>query len=366
MPRFSDVAREILRLNAREAVPEDVARAVYVLRASFFLLAWGVSSGLLILLNDAVLNKYDFPYPIAVSATGPLMSWIIAALLILTNSVKLERTLTLREWLLTVFPIGFFTAITYAAGNQLYLYLSVSFIQMMKSLSPCVVFFMLVIARLDKPTKAKVIAVSMMTVGMAVACATEETFTVIGLALMIVGEGAEAMRMVLFQNFLDNRGFGLLEGLFYTCPANLFFLAIGVAIFEEREIALRGDLAIVRANPWPFIAVSLLGFLVLVTTLGVIKTCGSLTFKAAGQLRNIAIILIGVVFMGEKTTLLQLSGYAMNVCGFAYYQKHKADEDVEKLSARDDEQKLLDSPRSSRSNGSAEEGSSSVAAFHGL
>ena len=191
---------------------------------------------------------------------------------------------------------------------------------------------------------------------LAVACATEETFTLLGLSLMIIGEGAEAMRMVLFQHFMGNRGFGLLEGLFYTCPANFFFLSVGVAIFEQREITLRGDLAIVRANPWPFVAVSVLGFLVMVTTLGVIKTCGSLTFKAAGQVRNVAIIMFSVVFMGEKTTPVQLVGYAMNVLGFAYYQKYKTDEDVSKITASSDgeveREKLLDSPRSS--NGSAD------------
>jgi len=219
-----------------------------------------------------------------------------------------------------------------------------------------VVFFMLVVVGLDTATKEKVIAVGTMTVGMAVACATEETFTLLGLSLMIIGEGAEAMRMVLFQHFMGNRGFGLLEGLFYTCPANFFFLSVGVAIFEQREITLRGDLAIVRANPWPFVAVSVLGFLVMVTTLGVIKTCGSLTFKAAGQVRNVAIIMFSVVFMGEKTTPVQLVGYAMNVLGFAYYQKYKTDEDVSKITASSDgeveREKLLDSPRSS--NGSAD------------
>ena len=163
--------------------------------------------------------------------------------------------------------------------------------------------------------------------------------------------------MVLFQYFMGNRGFGLLEGLFYTCPANFFFLSIGVAVFEQREITLRGDLRIVRENPMPFIAVSVLGFIVMVTTLGVIKTCGSLTFKAAGQVRNVAIIMLSVIFMGEKTTVLQLVGYAMNVMGFAYYQKYKTDEDVGKLTdASDDDvaaEKLLDSPRSG-SNGSME------------
>jgi hypothetical protein len=66
--------------------------------------------------------------------------------------------------------------------------------------------------------------------------------------------------------------------------------------------------------------------------------------------------MFSVVFMGEKTTPVQLVGYAMNVLGFAYYQKYKTDEDVSKITASSDgeveREKLLDSPRSS--NGSAD------------
>ncbi len=40
-------------------------------------------------------------------------------------------------------------------------------------------------------------------------------------------------------------------------------------------------------DPLPYVAVSALGFLVILTTLGVIQVCGSLTFKAAGQVRLI-------------------------------------------------------------------------------
>jgi drug/metabolite transporter (DMT)-like permease len=363
--RVRDVVRALFGVGRRKH-DEDVVKAVYALRATLFLLAWGVSSALIIMVNDAILNEYGFPYPIAVSMTGPLFSWIVASGLLMCGVIKLERKLSLREWLTQVFPIGFFTAVTFAAGNQLYLYLSVSFIQMMKSLSPCVVFFMLVLCGLDRVTKEKVVSVLVMTVGMAVACATEETFTALGLFLMFLGEASEAVRMVLFQHFMDNRGFGLMEGLFYTCPANFFFLALGVAIFEQREIVLNDALSVVRANPWPFILVSFLGFAVIWTTLGVIKTCGSLTFKAAGQVRNVAIIMLSVVFKGEKTSPLQLCGYAMNVFGFAYYQTHKSKEDIDKqLGVHASEssdfvaehEKLLDSPRSNRSNGSMSAGS---------
>ena len=61
------------------------------------------------------------------------------------------------------------------------------------------------------------------------------------------------------------------------------------------------------------------GFLVILTTLGVIQTCGSLTFKAAGQVRNIGIIVISILAFGDKVTVQQAIGYAINLVGGALY-----------------------------------------------
>ena len=155
---------------------------------------------------------------------------------------------------------------------------------MMKSLSPCVVFFMLALAGLDTVTREKVISVATMTLGMSVACATEETFTILGLALMIIERGGGDADGTLSALHGQSRIWIVRGFILYVSGKLFLFCPIGVAVFEQREITLRGDLRIVRENPMPFIAVSVLGFIVMVTTLGVIKTCGSLTFKAADKL----------------------------------------------------------------------------------
>ena len=74
-----------------------------------------------------------------------------------------------------------------------------------------------------------------------------------GLVLMIVGEAAEAMRMVFFQHLLGAQQFGLIEGLFYTCPANFFFLCIGIAIFEEKSLTQEEHYSRVLRNPVPYL-----------------------------------------------------------------------------------------------------------------
>lgn len=58
-----------------------------------------------------------------------------------------------------------------------------------------------------------------------------------------------------------------------------------------------------------------------------IQTTSSLTFKVAGCLKNVAVILYGVFFMLESVTLFQFLGYGVSVAGFALYtrtqmQKH--------------------------------------------
>jgi drug/metabolite transporter (DMT)-like permease len=288
-------------------------------------------SGLIIILNNWVMHYDGFPFPIALSATGPLFSWVVSAVLVASGHTRLERHMTFKTWMKQVFPIGFFTAVTYATGNELYLYMSVSFIQMMKSMSPIVVLFLLVAFKLDVLTTPKLVAVATMSAGMLVACHAEPSFNLIGLALMVVGEAAEAMRMVFFQQLLGVAQFGLIEGLFYTCPANFFFLCVGVAVFEEGEIKKPENYERVLRNPGPYLCISALGFLVILTTLGVIQTCGSLTFKAAGQVRNIGIIIVSMAVFGDRVTVTQAVGYAINVVGFCVYQVVKTREDLHNL-----------------------------------
>ena len=104
-----------------------------------------------------------------------------------------------------------------------------------------------------------------------------------------------------------------------------------MALFEEESLTKPEYYSRVLNNPVPYFLVSSLGFGVILTTLGVIQTCGSLTFKAAGQVRNIAIILVSIAMFGDRVTYQQAFGYAINLVGFAVYQVVKTREDLASL-----------------------------------
>jgi len=50
-----------------------------------------------------------------------------------------------------------------------------------------------------------------------------------------------------------------------------------------------------------------------------IQSTSSLTFKVAGCLKNLGVILYGVFFMLESVTPVQFMGYGTSVAGFALY-----------------------------------------------
>ena len=50
--------------------------------------------------------------------------------------VDVKRTLTWKFYIMRILPVGFFMALTLHFGNTVYLYLTVSFIQMLKARTP--------------------------------------------------------------------------------------------------------------------------------------------------------------------------------------------------------------------------------------
>lgn len=59
---------------------------------------------------------------------------------------------TLSYWLRGIMPVGFFMAGTLWFGNLVYLYLGVSFIQMLKAFTPVITMCALFLTRLETPT----------------------------------------------------------------------------------------------------------------------------------------------------------------------------------------------------------------------
>ncbi len=85
------------------------------------------------------------------------------------------------------------------AGNLVYMYLSISFIQMLKAFTPVITLACGVVAGLEHFNRHKAASVALITLGTAVAAYGEGTLTAAGLTLNTIGAVSESLRLVMTQ-----------------------------------------------------------------------------------------------------------------------------------------------------------------------
>nr|XP_009799038.1 PREDICTED: probable sugar phosphate/phosphate translocator At3g14410 isoform X2 [Nicotiana sylvestris] len=129
----------------RKWVSEDVVTC------SYLLLYIALSSGQ-IFFNKWVLSSKDinFPYPLGLTLLHMVFSSILCFVLTkVLKIMKVEEGMTLDIYMSSVIPIGAMFAMTLWLGNTAYLYISVSFAQMLKAIMPVAVFILGVAAGLE-------------------------------------------------------------------------------------------------------------------------------------------------------------------------------------------------------------------------
>lgn len=102
------------------------------LKAILACAGWACASSLLILLNAHLLRTVQFNYPILLCSLGQGLSGITAWALVHFGLSKNKVAFSRELYIKSILPIGLSSAGTLALGNAGYLFLSVSFIQMLK------------------------------------------------------------------------------------------------------------------------------------------------------------------------------------------------------------------------------------------
>jgi hypothetical protein len=289
-------------------------------------IAWmGVSSGL-ILLNKSILSN-GFPYPMALSGLG--MGFSSVASYITCHHLKLVEAKKVVSWnfyITSILPVGLFMALTLHFGNLVYLHLTVSFIQILKSFTPVITMLALFIAQLEAPTKRLIWSVCVIAAGTAIASVGELNFSALGVLIMLSSETFEAVRLVMTQLLLTGLKFHPLEGLMYLAPACFFWLAFGSLVMELRPMLATGAFQLVAAEPWKFLLAAGLGFAVNSIAYIIIQTASSLTLKVLGTVKNAFVVWLGIFLLGDTMTFLQGIGYSISIAAFYWYQKIKMEQ----------------------------------------
>ncbi|KAH8970733.1 hypothetical protein BDL97_02G105200 [Sphagnum fallax] len=288
----------------------------------FYLLLYIVLSTVVILYNKWVLSTkhYGFPYPITLTMIHMAFSGSVAFILVRVFKVVTPVGMTFKIYVSSVVPISALFASSLWFGNTAYLFISVAFIQMLKSLMPVATFLMAILCGTDKPRCDFFLNMVLVSIGVAISSYGEIHFNLAGTAFQVAGILAEALRLVLTQILLQKKGLTLnpLTSLYYIAPCSFLFLSIPWILLEKPEM----NQATTKLNFdfWVFFTNALCALVLNFSVFLVIGRTGALTVRVAGVLKDwILIALSTLIFPDSKLTVLNVTGYGIALSGVVIY-----------------------------------------------
>ncbi|KAK4604379.1 hypothetical protein RGQ29_012760 [Quercus rubra] len=324
------------------ALSESVVKKV--LLSYTYVAIWIFLSFSVIVYNKYILDRklYNWPFPISLTMIHMSFCSFLAYLLVkVFKVVELPSTMTRDLYLKSVVPIGALYSLSLWFSNSTYIYLSVSFIQMLKALMPVAVYSIGVLFKKDSFKSDTMLNMLSISFGVAIAAYGEAKFDSFGVMLQLLAVAFEATRLVMIQILLNSRGISLnpITSLYYVAPCCLVFLCFPWLIMEYPLLrdtsSFHLDFVIFGTNSLCAFALNLAVFLLVGKT-------SALTMNVAGVVKDWLLIAFSWSVIKDTVTPINLFGYGLAFLGVAYYnhsklQALKAAEAQKKVQQADEE-----------------------------
>mmetsp|Transcript_31008 Transcript_31008/g.54419 ORF Transcript_31008/g.54419 Transcript_31008/m.54419 type:complete len:354 (+) Transcript_31008:90-1151(+) len=273
-----------------------------------------------IFLNERIMNAIGYPYPMMLSFLGFFGSTIIATFLVWSGIVATnpKNLIMVGSIGVKVCCLSLLIATSVVTGMAAYLYLSISFIQMLKATTPVMTMAILLCLNMLDFRYNLVLSTIVIVIGAIISGFGEGGLSSAGLAIMLISCLSEATRCVLTQNLLDGTKLSVIEGLYLMSPPCALATFLAVFFFEKNALSAKGFDSM-YANPAIFTLASTLGFVQHLCTLWVVQSTNALTLKILGPLRSVVVVGVSVLCLGESLSLLKGSGYVISLFGLLWY-----------------------------------------------
>lgn len=293
-----------------------------VLRSYTYVLIWMSISISVILFNKWLLAFSGFPYPIALTSWHMLFCSTVGFLCVRVFKVVKSHNMTAHTYTRRVLPIGLLYAASLWLSNASYLYLSVSFIQMTKSLMPGLVYASGVLLGTEKFSSTVTANMLLIAFGVVVCAFGEMNLVLKGLMTQLAALGFEASRLTLVQILINSQGLNMnpLQSLYYISPACLLCLSVPLVLVEIGPIM--ADLTL-KFYPSVFLANALAAFVLNLAVFLLIGKTSALTMNIAGVIKDWMLIFFSFSLFHAPVTKLNLAGYAFCCSGVAIYNYQK-------------------------------------------
>ncbi|KAH7165203.1 triose-phosphate transporter family-domain-containing protein [Dactylonectria macrodidyma] len=287
---------------------------------AFFITLWIFMSSSVILFNKWVLATAKFAlflttwHMVFATATTQIMARFTKTL-DSRHKVPMNANIYGRS----IVPIGIMFSFSLICGNMAYLYLSVSFIQMLKATNAVATLLATWAFRIAPPNVKVLGNVSVIVMGIIIASFGEIKFDLTGFIYQVSGILFEALRLVMVQRLLSSAEFKMdpLVSLYYYAPACAVTNGIFTLFIEIPRITM-GDIYSVGIGT--LIANAIIAFLLNVSVVLLIGQTSAVVLTMSGVLKDILLVVASMVIFRDPVTGQQFFGYSIALAGLVYYR----------------------------------------------
>ncbi|KAL1583773.1 hypothetical protein WHR41_07469 [Cladosporium halotolerans] len=309
-------------LPTHNPAAEKPAPAQAGIHPAVYIAAWISLSSSVILFNKYILDTMGFRFPIVLTTWhlgfATFMTQILARFTNVLDSRK-KVPMTGKIYLRAIVPIGVMFSLSLICGNVTYLYLSVSFIQMLKATTPVAVLIASWIMGVAPPNLKTLGNVSFIVLGVIIASYGEIKFVMMGFLFQIAGIAFEATRLVMVQKLLSSAEFKMdpLVSLYYFAPACAVMNGI-TSLFVEVPHMSWADIE--KVGYFVLLANALVAFALNVSVVFLIGKTSGLVMTLCGVLKDILLVVASMMIFRDPVSPLQFFGYSIALGGLVYYK----------------------------------------------
>jgi len=289
-----------------------------------YIAAWIALSSSVIVFNKYILDpkKLNFPFPIFLTTWHLVFATFMTQCLARFTTVLDSRKnvpMTGRVYLRAIVPIGAFFSMSLICGNVAYLYLSVSFIQMLKATTPVAVLLSTWALGMAPPNMRTLLNVSAIVFGVIIASVGEIKFVMIGFLIQVAGIMFEAIRLTMVQRLLSGSEFKMdpLVSLYYFAPACAIMNGVLCLFMELPKLGMTD---LYRVGLFTLLLNAVVAFGLNVAVVLLIGKTSSLVLTLSGVLKDILLVACSMIIFHDPVSPLQAFGYSIALGGLVYYK----------------------------------------------
>ncbi|KAK1388385.1 TPT domain-containing protein [Heracleum sosnowskyi] len=299
----------------RASLFSKLRRQQQVLVGPAFALSFNfVVSVSIILMNKLVLVRVGFNYPIFLTFIHYVCSWLLMAILKALSILPAPPPKSTKYS--SLLALGVVMSLSTGLANVSLKFNSVGFYQMAKiAVTPAIVLAEFIVFQ-RRISFQKVLALTVVSIGVAVATVTDLQFHFFGACVAVAWIIPSAVNKILWSNLQQQDNWNALALMWKTTPITLFFLVILMPYLDPPGVL---------SFDWTFnnssiiFASAILGFLLQWSGALALGETSAVTHVILGQFKTCVILLGGFLLFGSNPGTTSISGAITALGGMSFY-----------------------------------------------